>query len=165
MDIISVFEQGMARQVPRMVGFLDAPVLNIGCGNKEIPGTTGLDLPGWDADKDRIPFLDNYCGGIIAYHFLEHCADPIRVLREFERVLKPGAPANIVVPYYNSFLQAQDLTHKHAFNEETWRNLFKNHYYTPDKVCLGPWRFEIGTNLIMGVVERNLCLLTQLIKR
>jgi hypothetical protein len=32
-------------------------------------------------------------------------------------------------------------------------------------VIVAPWRFDIGTNVIIGLVERNLSLMTQLIKR
>lgn len=173
--IIEVFEQGMDREVPEIVPFSPIfhmrdgqwlrqfPILNVGCGNKRFDGTIGLDFPAWDAESGLpLPFETDTLGGIIAYHFLEHCSDPIRILREFERVLAPGCPANIVVPYYNSQMQAHDLTHKHGFCEETWRVLFKTPYY--DKNREAPWRFKVGTNLIIGVVERNLALLTQLIK-
>jgi len=139
-------------------------ILNVGAGNKLIPGTTVLDLPRWNADTDPIPFDDATVSGIHAYHFLEHVHRPADVLWEFQRVLKVHGFVNICVPYYNAQCQAQDLDHKHAFCEETWRNLFVNPYYSRRWDARGPWQFLIRTNVIMGLVERNLVLLTQLIK-
>ena len=70
---------------------------------------------------------------------------------------------NIVVPYYSSQMMAHDLTYRHAFCEETWRIIFRNPYYkqagSPEE-----WKFDVGLNVIIGIVERNLCLMTQLIR-
>ena len=156
----------MARPIPDVIDYskLDGVKLNLGCGNKIIPDTIGLDLPEWDGDKPKIPYSNGEVAVIHAYHFLEHLQDPIAMLAECQRVLKPGGLMNIVVPYYTSQMMAHDLTHRHAFCEETWRNTFKNTYYrlagSPDE----GWQFEVGLNIIIGIVERNLCLLTQLIR-
>jgi hypothetical protein len=57
---------------------------------------------------------------------------------------------------------AHDLTHKTAFCEDTWSNLFSDPSYK--RMGAEAWRFKIGLNIIIGIVERNLCLMTQLIK-
>jgi len=136
--------------------------INLGAGNKIIFGAVNLDYPDWDADSMPIPYADESISTIHAYHFLEHCRYPVKVLQECQRVLKPGGLMNICVPYYTSQMQHHDLDHKHSFCEETWRNLFKNPYYDKNKI---EWEFDVGFNLICGIVERNMCLLTQLIKR
>lgn len=135
--------------------------LNVGAGNKVIVGAIPLDYPEWDADKDPISYANESVDVITAYHFLEHCADPVKVLLEFQRVLKPGGYVNIVVPYYSAQMQTQDLDHKSAYCEETWRVLFANPYYNKNLV---EWKFKIHFNLIAGMVERNLALFTQLVK-
>jgi len=163
-DLLDLFELGMARNIKEVVPFnyREGSVnLNVGCGNKEIPNTIGIDYPEWDADKDPLPYEDDSVDVIFAFHFLEHCKHPIKVLQDFQRVLKIGGVVNIVVPYYTSQMQAHDLDHKHTFCEETWRNLFSNEFYDKNRVS---WHFEIGTNVIIGIVERNLALVTQLIK-
>jgi hypothetical protein len=78
-------------------------------------------------------------------------------------ILKVGGVMNIVVLYYDSSLQAQDLDHKSAWCETTWQTLFANPTY---KRMEEPevWRFKVGMNIMIAVVERNLCLMTQLIK-
>lgn len=158
----ALFYLGMERKVPNLRTLYPAGVvLNLGAGSKDIPGSFPLDLPDWDADVKPIPYRDESVAAIHAYHFLEHLNDPIKVLRECQRVLMTGGVINIVVPYYNSSIAAMDLDHKHAFNEDTWKTLFNNSYY--EKNSTG-WKLRVHFNLIAGIVERNLALFTQLVK-
>jgi ubiquinone/menaquinone biosynthesis C-methylase UbiE len=137
-------------------------VLNIGAGKAPIEGTVAIDYPEWDAETMPLNFEDGSVAGIHAYHFLEHVSKPTDVLREFERVLQKGGYINIVVPYYNSNLQAQDLTHVSAFSEETFPALLRQGaWYSKG---WQPWDLQINANFIFGVAERNLCLFTQLVK-
>ena len=161
MNIHNLFKLGMDREIPLLLPMPAGMHLNVGCGEKKIPNTIGLDLPERDADSDDIPWGDSMVTGIHAYHFLEHVKDPVKMLLEFQRVLLPGGVVNIVVPYYTSQMAAQDLDHKSVWTEETWRVLFDNPYYNKNKV---EWQFTVGVNIIIGVVERNMCLMTQLIK-
>lgn len=171
-QLIRMFELGMDRHIMEPLPMSEWPVgriLNLGAGKKSIHGATPLDLPSWDADTDPIPYEDESIAGIHAYHFLEHLKNPVAMLAEMQRVLMPRGVVNICVPYYTSQMQAHDLTHKHVFCEDTWKNLFACPYY--DRYYVGDgdrrpmeWKFSICTNIIIGVVERNLALLTQLIK-
>jgi SAM-dependent methyltransferase len=165
MTIQDLFRVGMDRDIPAVIDYnaLDGLKLNLGAGNKKIPGAVALDLPEWDADRDPIPYPDGAVAVIHAYHFLEHVQDPVKMLAECQRVLRPGGLMIIVVPYYTSQMMAHDLTHKHAFCEETWKITFRNPYY---KQAGSPpeWKFEVRLNLIIGIVERNLALVTQLIR-
>jgi SAM-dependent methyltransferase len=156
------FYIGMDRRLANI--YRPAPggvALNIGAGSKIIPGARSLDLPEWNADLSPIPWNDESISTIHAYHFLEHVKDPVAVLRECQRVLKVGGVMNVVVPYYSAAIAADDLDHKSRFNENTWKTLFDNDYYDKDKIG---WRFNVHFNLIAGIVERNLCLFTQLVK-
>ncbi len=140
----------------------DGLILNVGAGNKKIiSNSVSLDFPKWNAEADQIPFKDSSVDGIHCYHFLEHIENVVGVLLEFQRVLNHGGVLNIVVPYYNSQMQAHDLDHKNSFCEDTWRILFHNEYYNKNKIV---WKFFVNLNIIIGVKERNLCLMTQLIK-
>jgi len=160
MNIQQLFALGMKREIPNLLDMPKGIVLNIGPGESHIPGTIPLDLPEWNVDDDDIPYGEAEVAGIHAYHFLEHCADPIDVLYEFQRVVRPGGLINIVVPYYSAMLQAQDLTHRHAFCEETWKTLFHNQYYKGRF----DWELKVHANFIMGIVERNLALFAQLVR-
>lgn len=162
MTIQEMFKLGMKRDIPELIPSAESGIiLNLGAGKQIIDGAANLDYPDWDAEKDPIPYMDETVDQIHAYHFLEHISDVPRMLKECQRVLVPGGHMNIVVPYYNSQLQSTDLYHKNVFCEETWCNLFNTPYY--DKGRDG-WRFKIGVNVIIGIVERNICLMTQLIK-
>jgi hypothetical protein len=97
------------------------------------------------------------------YHFLEHLtgADAISFLREAERVMVPNKSVlNFAIPFYNSSGMAQDLTHRSFWCETTFDNLFKNKWYSP----AGEWKLDVHAIMIMGVVERNLALIGQLIR-
>jgi len=159
MTIQELFKQGLDRDIPVLMNFPAGVHLNLGCGNKIIPDSAGLQLPEWDAETDQIPYPDESITGIYCYHFLEHINNLVFVLCEMERVLKYGGVINIVTPYYSSQCQWQDIDHKRAFCEETWRNIFKDPYYEK-----GFWKLDVHACFIMGVVERNICLFTQLVK-
>jgi predicted SAM-dependent methyltransferase len=105
-NIISQFKLGMDRTILPLQPFLKGLILNVGAGNKQIPGAIPLDWPSWNADRDVIPYDSETVAGIHCYHFLEHCADPIRILAEFQRVLINGGMVNIVVPFYSSSMQS-----------------------------------------------------------
>jgi SAM-dependent methyltransferase len=136
-------------------------VLNLGAGAKLIQHSVALDLPEWDADCDPIPYGDETVTAIYALHFLEHVNNPIALLRECQRVLKPRCHLNVVVPHWNTQLAHSDLDHKSSWDEETWSRIFQNEYYDKDHK---DWSFRIGTNVLMGIDARNLLIITQLIK-
>lgn len=162
-SIETLFEQGSDRDIPYFKPMdWTYPLLNLGAGNKNVAGTIPLDWPAWNAETDPIPHSDESVGGIVAYHFLEHLRDPRPVLREASRVLVFGAPMNIVVPHYMGAMAFQDLDHKSFWTCDTFRVLLDNPYYDKDNNT--EFRFRIGANLVMGINERNLMLVTQLIK-
>lgn len=163
-DIHSLFQMGMSRVLPRIVPFPPGEVLNLGAGRKVLPiEATPLDLPEWNA-WHVIPRDDGTVAGVLAFHFLEHLAPVlvIKTISEIDRVLMSGGSALIVVPYYSSQMQAQNLDHRSAFCEETWRNLLTDETYAREYERAGNLR--VGLNLVCGIVERNLCLMTQLVK-
>lgn len=165
LDPLENFEVGMDR--PNAASGWWAPDrpagvwLNLGAGNKHVIGALPVDLPEWDADHEGLPYHANSVDGIIAYHFLEHVESPVNVLQECQRVLKPYGLMNIVVPYGVEDCWLQDLSHKHVFIEDTWKNLFDNPYYSRGF----NWKFEVTFNMIMGLNRRNLILNTQLRKK
>jgi hypothetical protein len=163
MNINELFKLGMKRDILDLI----APgekTINLGAGKQVIPGAINYDYPSWNGQTDDIPHDDDTIDTIYAFHFLEHLspASVIFMLREFQRVLKVGGTANIVVPHRLSSMAYQDLDHKSFFTEETWKTLFTNPYY--DKNREVPWKLAVGTNIIIGVVERNLAQMTQLVK-
>lgn len=162
-NLLGLFQAGADRVLPP---FAMHPhkggVINLGAGNKEIKEAQALDLPNWNADFDDIPYAEGTISEIYAFHVLEHVGDAIGLLRDCQRVLMPGGVLNIVVPYYRSQGAFHDLDHRHFFGEDTWSNLFDNEFYAKHHAG---WKFDIGLNIIMGLNERNLMLVTQLIRQ
>jgi predicted SAM-dependent methyltransferase len=163
--LLQLFNLGMMRNYPDIIPCVNhnTPaniILNLGPGKKHIEGALEFDYPEWDAEKDPIPINDSRVSMIHCYHFLEHIQNVPFVISEINRVLRPGGHVNIVVPYYKSAMQAQDLDHKSQYTEKTFQHLFNSHYYTKGKVA----PMDIVTNFIMGDCEANLCLIVQLRK-
>lgn len=161
-DLLQVFHQSVDRKmesfVPTILGW---PVVHLGPGSKHMRGTHELEYPEWDADRDPIPFDDNTVGGIFAYHFFEHLRDPRPVLRECSRVLMTGRPLTLAVPHYLGTSAYQDLDHKSWYTADTFKTLLDSSRYEKGKDGLS---FRLGANYIMGLAERNMMLVTQLIK-
>ncbi len=160
--IQNLFKIGMARDIPELLYKEGGIQINVGAGKwKILENSIPIDFPEYDAENDQLPFEDESIDVLHAYHFFEHIKDPIKVLKEFERVLKIGGYANIVVPYYNSGLQARHLQHFSQFSELTWDTLFNEYSYDTG---YDEWKLKVHTTFIMGVEERNLSLITQLVK-
>lgn len=158
--LIDLFNVGMMRNYGEIIPSVNGLVLNLGAGKKLIDGSIPLDYPEWNANTMPIPYEDNSVDMIHCYHLLEHVSNIGFLMIEIQRVLKPGAHINIVVPYYNSHMQASDIFHCNVFTERTFEKMFNYGYYEKDKIPA----MDIATNFIMGDCEANLCLVMQLVK-
>ena len=163
MTLQELFKIGMKREIPELLP-IDSPAVNLGAGAQQMPYTMNLDYPDWNGEEDTIPMEENSVGTVFAFHFLEHLPGEsvISMLREVERVLKPGGTMLIVVPHAASSMAFHDLDHKSFFNEDTFPNLFDTRYYTKHRE--DPWQLKIHLNIVMAVAFRNLAVLTQLVK-
>ena len=162
-SMIDFFRIAMERNLAEIIKPVSTfTKLNLGAGNKKITGTVELDYPEWDGEKDEIPYGDRTVDVIWALHFLEHLNNPVKVLQECQRVLVHGGVLNICVPNFSSQIAFQDLDHKKQFTIDTWKTLFNVNFYDKNRI---EWQFDIGFNLICGIAERNMVILTQLIKR
>jgi len=90
----------------------DGLCLDVGCGAQTHPENINLDylwFPGVDICCNitkGLPLSNGYCSGIFTEHCLEHLPleDAVNVLREFYRVMAPGAYCRIVVPDFEIYL-------------------------------------------------------------
>lgn len=159
--IQDMFKLGLKRDLPELL-WPSGTCINLGAGDSLIAGFRSLDLPEWDGDRNALPYHEGTVDHVVAFHFLEHLIDPIGMLGEIQRVLKPGGVASIVVPHGHSDLAIQDLDHKHFFTEKSWRTLFNNKWYGKYRI---DWKLKVHANFIMGENFRNLALFTQLVKQ
>jgi Methyltransferase domain len=156
----------MVREFPRFRGdFLydhKDRYIQLGGGRKFIRGWDGWDYPEWNAETDAIPEKDNSITGIVTYHMLDHISpDGVRhVLLECARVLKDGGTLVAIVPHYMGELAHSCIDHKTQFAVDSWRNILDNkHDPTQDDNGI---ELTLGFNMIMGLSEANLVLVTQL---
>lgn len=161
-----LFFNGMKRQLPGIVSY-NGMAIDIGCSDRDkcVLDAEPLGRPNWVFPRDMLPYPNGSIATIHCYHFLEHLSgdDAIVLLRECERVMTPGwSVMNFCMPYYNSNLQAECLEHKSSWNEETFRNLFNSDGKKAD--IAGRWELRVHFQLIAGIVERNLCLIGQLVR-
>lgn len=125
--------------------------LDIACGNNKQKGFIGLDITKKDTQADyelnvlteKWPFEDGTVDEAFASHFLEHIPhgngfdDPFwDFFNELYRVMKKGAKATFITPYYTSIRCWQDPTHQRAISEATylylnkaWRKANGLHHY------------------------------------
>jgi SAM-dependent methyltransferase len=160
----SIAEAGLDRFINELEQIPDGPRINLGAGNKEILDTTPVDVEhGWLAGN-RMEFEDESVAAIYAFHFFEHLDkwDIIDTLRECERILMVGGSLFTVIPHWSAELAYKDLDHKSHWSEGTWDNLFNNTYY--DGTMPRDWRLREHATLLMGLVQRNLVIVSQLVK-
>jgi predicted SAM-dependent methyltransferase len=164
------FEIAMVRgrqDFPLTLPIPDGQYLQLGSGYKQINGWLNWDFADWDTDSGKpMPLDDESLDGIVCYHSMDHFAEPIWVLAECQRVLRPNGWFVCVVPHYASELWNSDLTHKNRFATDTWRNIFSERQYRHQGVVQGhvDWQFRIVFNMILAITERNTVLVTQLVK-
>jgi len=86
-------------------------------------GYESVDLKNADIIADlnsKWPFEDNSVGVIRAHDIIEHLKNPIHVMEEAYRILKPGGYFMILVPSTDGRGAFQDPTHISFFNENSF---------------------------------------------
>ncbi len=101
--------------------------LNLGCGNKIVPGYVNVDKFGQpdlqlDLEKLPWPWEESSVGEVVLNHVLEHLGATTQIylgiIQELYRVCAPGARVHIAVPHprHNDFIS--DPTHVRAITLE-----------------------------------------------
>lgn len=122
--------------------------LHIGCGHNKMEGWVNVDVskelkPDRVARWEKLPFGTSSVDEIFSQHVLEHTDDCAQALKETWRVLKPGANANIIVPYAG-IVNAYHPHHNWYFSYTSFdpfrRGDDQNYYY-------GFWFSEVRVRL------------------
>jgi hypothetical protein len=99
--------------------------LDIACGKTKKAGFIGVDI--WegadivcDLETFPWPFDDDSVDELFCSHYIEHTPDLISFANELHRIMRVGAKAQIIAPYYSSIRAWQDPTHLRAISENTF---------------------------------------------
>jgi len=120
-----------------------AAMLDIGCGTgwlaEHFPSWTGLDGSPDAVERGRekgrtivlgnvevdLPFADEQFDGVVVKDLLEHVADPVAVVREARRVLRPGGTIFASSPDAQRWVW-NDYTHRRPFTRKAYKMLFSD---------------------------------------
>lgn len=110
--------------------------LNLGCGNKLLPGYVGVDLFPCEGARLRcdlsrpLPFQDRSVEGLFLDNVIEHVPDIPRLMRELQRICKPGARIRILTPHFSAQASWRDPTHLHHLSWFSIEHFTNARHYT-----------------------------------
>lgn len=132
-------------------------ILDIGCGNKKIPGAIGIDiidLPDVDIVaniEDGLKFLqNNTVDEINCNSILEHIENFNIFIEEMVRVMKPSGVANVFVPHFSNPHFYSDPTHLRSFG------LYTFHYYVNETKQLRRKVPNFYTSIRINIISNRL---------
>lgn len=109
--------------------------LDLGCGKSKRSGAIGVDYSDrhdadivHDLNTFPYPFEANEIDEIFMDNVLEHLDDPMAVMAEVHRILKPDGLVKVIVPYFRSVWAFIDPTHRHFFTVDSFA------YYDPEHI-------------------------------
>lgn len=107
-------------------------ILDLGCGKKKRQGAIGVDFSDrHDADVIHnlnhfpYPFENESVDDVYIDNCLEHLDEPMKVMEEIYRIVKPKGFVKVIVPYFRSVSAFTDPTHKTFYTVESFS------YYDP----------------------------------
>ena len=133
--------------------------IDVGCGpNKITPESIGVDLAGCGelnykddisaadvrASGDDLPFEEGEMDYVVSRHNLEHYSNPIKALKEWFRVLKPGGKLGLSTPDDRRLCGMKlDNTHKHSWDREGIKDLLEICGFDVDEIgcSTNGWNF------------------------
>ena len=105
-------------------------VLDVGCGSAKWPGAVGIDISDatdadivHDLDTFPYPLPDAAFDYVRMQDVIEHVREPLRVMEELHRVLRPRGRLQLRTPHFSSALAYGDPTHRHYFSALAIRSL------------------------------------------
>ena len=147
-----------------------ATILDVGCGSgwlgDHFPNYTGIDSSPEAVTAGRahernviegnvdepLPFEDGQFDAIVLKDLLEHVRDPVAVVKEARRVLRPGGLVFASSPDAQRWVW-DDYTHRRPFTRKSFRLLFADQGFEVERV--GYESVLPGTGIISGYTRRK----------
>ena len=110
--------------------------LNLGCGNKILPGYVGVDLFPCAGARVRcnltraLPFADRSVEAVQLDNVIEHVPDIPHLMRELQRICRPGARIRILTPHFSAQASWRDPTHLHHLSWFSIEHFTEARHYT-----------------------------------
>ena len=137
--------------------------LNLGCGEKRIPGYINVDKYGspdikHDLESFPWPWETNSVSDIVLIHVLEHIGKDVEIyfgiFKEMYRICTHGAKIKIIVPHFRHQFFYDDPTHCSPFTNVSLKQFLGNHGFA--KINVAPflvdkseffWKFKYNFKL------------------
>ena len=110
-------------------------------------------------DVGHLPIADRSVGAVVAQHVIEHFADPVAILKEWRRVLRPGGVCIVTTPNRNFPDQSwfADPTHAELFDQARLRSVFAEAGFARPLVRpLVPWLGSMRAVFMSARIHRLL---------
>jgi SAM-dependent methyltransferase len=117
----------------------------------EAAGSRGRTVILADVDEP-LPFADGAFGGAVLKDLLEHVRDPVAVVREVRRVVRPGGRVFASSPDAQRWVW-DDYTHRRPFTRKAFRLLFADQGWQVERV--GYESVAPGTSIVAARTRSN----------
>jgi len=107
------------------------------------------------ADAADLPFEDGFADGVFASNLLEHAPDTAGIIREIERVLKPGGWGYISWTNWYSPWGGHDMSPYHFLGPERGPKLYEKRHGPPRKNTYGEGLFAVHIGPTLKLVRER----------
>ena len=130
-------------------------VLEIGAGPIKKPGVTTLDFnpsvkPDILHNLDTLPWpiSDSVFEAVYMFSVIEHVSNPLKVIEECHRILKPNGKIYLLTPHFSSTAAYIDLTHRWRFSGQSFDYFVKGTLINTNYGFYSNSRFAIDKKII-----------------